>query len=73
MITVNYSIEVEIKVEVVAQNQFGTLYQTSEGFHINGNRKKFIQNIIKDVHSQDPMAKACASYALFIINNYQEI
>ena len=73
MMTVNYSIEVEIKVEVVAKNQFGTMYQTSEGWHINGNKKKFINNIIKDVHSQDPMARVHAEYVLFIINNFLEI
>ena len=69
----NYSFEMEIKVEVVAQNQYGTLYQTSEGWHINGNKKKFIQNIIKDVHSSDLIAKQAAQYVLFLINNFEEI
>ena len=49
------------------------MFQTSEGWHINGNKKKFIQNIIKDVHSDDLVAKQAAQYVLFLMNNFEEI
>lgn len=66
-------IEIEIHVELIAENQYGKLFRTSEGYHINGNRKKFIQNILRDIHSGDPMAVASARFVLFIINNFEEI
>lgn len=71
MITIN--IEVEINVELIAENKYGKLFRTSEGWHINGDRKKFINRIKNDLSSNDPMAVACASYVIFIINNFEEI
>ena len=71
MITLN--IEIEISVELVAENQHGKLFRTSEGWHINGNKKKFIQNIFKDIHSNDIVAKQAAQYVMFLINNFEEI
>ena len=71
MQTIKYHIE--ITVNIVAENQYGKMFQTSEGWHINGNKKKFIQNIIKDVHSDDLVAKQAAQYVLFLMNNFEEI
>ena len=65
--------EIEIKVEVICANQFGTLFQTSEGWHINGNKTAFINNLKRDLHSADLFVQVCASNALFLIQNYQEI
>lgn len=66
-------IEIEIKVAVICSNQFGTLFQTSEGWHINGDKIRFINNLKKDVNSDDIFAQICANNALFLINNYKEI
>lgn len=66
-------IEIEIKVEVICSNQFGTLFQTSEGWHINGNKKRFIDNLKRDLHSADLFVQICATNALFLINNFKEI
>lgn len=66
-------IEIEIKVAVICSNQFGTLFQTSEGWHINGDKTRFINNLKKDVNSDDIFAQICANNALFLINNYKEI
>lgn len=73
MITINIEIEMNVHVELVAENKYGKMFQTSEGWHINGNKKKFIQNIIKDVHSDDLVAKQAAQYVLFLIDNFKEI
>lgn len=69
----NITIEIEIKVEVICSNQYGTLFQTSEGWHINGDKKRFIDNLIRDQHSADLFVQICASNALFLIENFQEI
>jgi hypothetical protein len=69
----NITIEIEIKVEVICSNKYGTLYQTSEGWHINGNKKRFIDNLKRDQHSADLFVQICASNALFLINNFKEI
>ena len=71
MQTIKYHIE--ITVEIVAENQYGKLYQTSEGWHINGDKKKFMQNIFKDIHSSDIIARQAAQYVLFLVNNFDEI
>ena len=69
----NITIEIEIKVEIICSNQYGTLFQTSEGWHINGNKSAFINNLKKDLHSSDLFVQVCASNALFLIENFQEI
>lgn len=70
---IKLNIEIEISVELVAENKYGKLFRTSEGWHINGDRKKFIQNIFKDVHSDDIVAKQAAQYVMFLITNFEEI
>lgn len=69
----NITIEIEIKVEIICSNQYGTLFQTSEGWHINGNKKRFIDNLKRDQHSADLFVQMCATNALFLINNFKEI
>ncbi len=70
--------KVEITIEFdnvikVASNKYGTFYLTSEGWHINGNKKKFIENIKKDLHSIDALAKEMAEYIIDVINNCKEV
>lgn len=67
------NITIEIKVEIICSNQYGTLFKTSEGWHINGNKSAFINNLKKDLHSSDLFVQVCASNALFLIENFQEI
>lgn len=71
MITLN--IEIEMCVELVAENKYGKLFKTSEGWHLNGDKTRFINRIKNDLSSQDPMAVAGAKYVLFLINNFEEI
>ena len=33
--------------ELIASNKYGKLYRTSKGYHINGNKSKFLENIKK--------------------------
>ena len=73
MITLNLNIELEIHVELIAENKYGKLFRTSEGWHINGDKTRFINRIKNDLNSNDPMAVAGASYVLFIIKNFEEI
>ena len=73
MITLNLNIELEIHVELIAENKYGKLFRTSEGWHINGDKTLFINRIKNDLNSNDPMAVAGASYVLFIIKNFEEI
>lgn len=67
------NITIEIKVEVICSNKYGTLFRTSEGWHINGNKAAFINNLKKDLNSDDIFAQICANSALFLIGNYPEI
>ena len=73
MITLNIEIEMNVCVELVAENKYGKLFKTSEGWHINGNKPAFINNLKKDLHSSDLFVQVCASNALFLIENFQEI
>lgn len=73
MITLNIEIEMNLRVELIAENKYGRLFRTSEGWHINGDKTRFINRIKNDLNSQDPMAVAGAKYVLFLINNFEEI
>lgn len=61
------------QVTVIAQNKFGTLYQTSEGWHINGDKQKFIANIKRDLHSNDLFAIINAQTVLGLMEALPEI
>ena len=62
-----------LKVEIICSNKFGTLYRTSEGWHINGNKTDFINNLKIDLTSNDLLARICAEDALNLIKHNQEV
>jgi hypothetical protein len=66
-------LNIEMRVELIAENKHGILFRTSEGWHINGNKTAFINNLKKDLNSDDIFAQICANNALFLIKNYKEI
>lgn len=61
------------RVELVCENKYGKLYETSEGWHINGNKPRFIACVKRDLHSGDCIAEECARYALDLIKYGREI
>lgn len=61
------------RVELVCENKYGKLYRTSEGWHINGDKPRFIANLKRDLHSGDPIAEMGALYALDLIKYGREI
>ena len=67
-------IEIEVpQVELLCENKYGKLYHTSEGYHINGDAVKFINNIKKDLRSSDYLTRLHAEYILNIIANENSI
>lgn len=67
-------IEIEVpQVELVCENKYGKLYRTSEGYHINGNVAKFINNVKRDLHSPSHLTRLQAEYILDIIANEDSI
>lgn len=67
------TIKIKINVELIAENKYGRLFKTSEGYHINGDKTKFINKLKKDLNSEDIFAQICANNALDLIKNYKEI
>lgn len=67
------TLHIEINIELIAENKYGKLFKTSEGYHINGNRAAFIRNLKKDLNSEDILAQICANNALYLIKHYPEI
>lgn len=61
------------RVELVCENRYGKLYETSEGWHINGDKQKFIACVKRDLHSGDCIAEENAKYVLELIKYYREI
>jgi hypothetical protein len=61
------------RVELVCENRYGKLYETSEGWHINGDKQKFIACVKRDLHSGDFIAEEHARYVLSLIKYYREI
>lgn len=59
--------------ELIASNKYGKLYRTSEGYHIDGNKSKFLENIKKDLKSEDPFALICAQNVMLIIADEKEV
>lgn len=70
---IKLNIEIEIRVELIAENKYGKLFKTSEGYHINGNKTAFINHLKKDLSSDDILAQICANNALYLIKHYPEI
>lgn len=60
-------------VTLVCENKYGRLYKTSEGWHINGDKPRFIANLKRDLNSGDPFAEVGARYALDLIRYGREI
>lgn len=67
------TLNIEMCVELIAENKHGRLFRTSEGWHINGNKTKFINNLKRDLNSDDVFAQICAANALYLIRHYSEI
>lgn len=61
------------QVELVASNRYGKMFLTSEGYHINGDRRKFINNIMRDLHSGDCIAEINARIVLDYIQTLDEV
>jgi hypothetical protein len=61
------------RVTLVCENRFGRLYRTSEGWHINGDKQKFIACVKRDLRSGDCIAEECARHALSLIKYGREI
>lgn len=61
------------RVELVCENRYGKLYETSKGWHINGDKPRFIANLKRDLNSGDPFAEVGARHALDLIRYSREI
>ena len=61
------------QVELVASNRYGKMFLTSEGYHINGDRRKFINSIMRDLHSGDCIAEINARIVLDYIQTLDEV
>lgn len=61
------------KAEVVYHNEYGKLYESSLGWHINGVRGKFIRCLVRDAHSPHPMIREQAHYAFMLMQMREEI
>ena len=61
------------QVELVASNRYGKMFLTSEGYHINGDRRKFINSIQRDLRSGDCIAEINARIVLNYIQTLDEI
>jgi hypothetical protein len=67
-------IEIEVpQVELICENKYGKLYHTSEGYHINGDVVKFINNVKKDLRSPNNLIRLQAEYILDIIANEDSV
>lgn len=69
---INIIIEVP-QVELLCANQYGKFYRTSEGYHINGNKAKFIESLKRDLHTGDAIAEWNARYILGLIEELDEV
>lgn len=61
------------QVELLCSNKYGKFYRTSEGYHINGDRRKFINSIMRDLHSGDCIAEINARIVLDYIQTLDEV
>lgn len=69
---INIVIEVP-QVELLCANQYGKFYRTSEGYHINGNKPKFIELLKRDLHSPNIEDEWNARYILSLIEELDEV
>lgn len=62
-----------MKSEIILENKFGRLYITSEGWHINGQKNKFIASVKRQLKSKYLDKQITAEIALNYIKDYSEI
>ena len=60
-------------MECILENNFGKLYVTSEGWHINGQKNKFIASVKRQLKSKYLDKQLYAEIALNYIKDYPEI
>ena len=58
-----------MKPEIVLENKFGRFYVTSEGWHINGNKDKFMASVKRQSKSNHPDKQVTAE----IVLNYVQL
>lgn len=69
---INIIIEVP-QVELLCANRYGKFYRTSEGYHINGDKAKFIESLKRDLHSPNIEDEWNARYILSLIEELDEV
>lgn len=62
-----------MNVELVLENKFGRFYVTSEGWHINGQKDKFIASIKRQLKSKYHNRQVEAEIVIDFIKNEIEI
>ena len=62
-----------MKVECILQNKFGKFFITSEGWHINGQKDKFIASVKRQLKSSYHDKQVEAELVMNYINNKTEI
>ena len=60
-------------MECILENSFGKLYVTSEGWHINGQKNKFIASVKRQLKSKYLDKQLEAEIAIDYIKNHIEI
>lgn len=60
-------------VELVLKNKFGRFYVTSEGWHINGQKDKFIASVKRQLKSKYHNKQVEAEIVMNYIKNETEI
>lgn len=62
-----------MSVELVLKNKFGSFYVTSEGWHINGQKDKFIASVKRQLKSKYHNRQVEAEIVINFIKNKIEI
>lgn len=61
------------QVELLCANKYGKFYRTSEGYHINGNKPKFIELLKRDLHSPNIEDEWNARFILSLMEELDEV
>lgn len=62
-----------MSVELILKNKFGRFYVTSEGWHINGQKSKFIASVKRQLKSKYHNRQVEAEIVMDYIKNETEI
>lgn len=62
-----------MKPEIILENKFGRFYVTSEGWHINGNKDKFMASVKRQSKSNHPDKQVTAEIVLNYVQDFPEI